>query len=766
MKKLLLLLFALLPVMSFADNVSQEKAQVIAERFFASSKVMLSNSSSSLPSLRMIWDGESKTTRSESAPAFYVFNNENGKGFVIVSGDDCTTTPILAYSYDQNFSAENMPENVSNWMNGIRSEINNARENGAKSRTAAMYEHNDRTPIVLLQTALWDQRKPYNSKLPVGYVTGCPATAISIIMRYHKWPEKGVGVIPESNDKIGSVELGHTYDWDNMPLTYNDMPTDYQKEQVGVLMRDVGAMVRTQYGGGSAGANPEETLPQLMPIYMRYNANTIKSYFKRDFSDSEWHAMLQKELDEKRPILYGGYSSGGGHQFVLDGYAADNFYHVNWGWSGVSNGYYLLTDMCPPEQGAGGSHSTDGFTQKQDAIIGIQPDPENPGGGYFDQIAYKGYPGKPYGISADVTEFKQNEVFNVTLKEFQNKGSRAFAGKIAIAHYSNNGTLKSIICSKITDYTNYPQEINDFTENYYKCTITETIEEGDYIAGVFKYQNPSEWTMIRNGYLMNDKCTEQIFIKGGDTPVPPVTTNKLKIMVGAGGYITCDGVEIKGTENVEAKANQSFEILIYPEKGYKLKQVMFGINDVTAMARNNRYVTPKINDNTTLQITFEKAEITTHNVEIISSEGGKVVYNGEDIVASSKTVEVNSGDQVKLSILPDEGYAIAKLLLNGNDLSSSILDGEFTSPVITANTKIEVSFEVVSGIKDAQNNNVKVYGENGIIVIEGAEGMIEVYSIAGAKVAAVEANANVTKISVAGNAYIVRVNGKSFKVIL
>ena len=59
---------------------------------------------------------------------------------------------------------------------------------------------------------------------------------------------------------------------------------------------------------------------------------------------SEWHQMLRKELDAKRPILYtASTKSGGGHMFVIDGYTQENYYHVNWGWSGSSNGYYLLT---------------------------------------------------------------------------------------------------------------------------------------------------------------------------------------------------------------------------------------------------------------------------------------------------------------------------------------------------------------------------------------------------------------------------------------
>ena len=42
---------------------------------------------------------------------FYIFNNEEGKGFVIIAADDCVT-PVLGYSYDNNFATENLPHNL------------------------------------------------------------------------------------------------------------------------------------------------------------------------------------------------------------------------------------------------------------------------------------------------------------------------------------------------------------------------------------------------------------------------------------------------------------------------------------------------------------------------------------------------------------------------------------------------------------------------------------------------------------------------------
>lgn len=624
MTTLFLLLFLMIPAMLSADNVSKEEAQTIAEQFFASK----STRSNYAPSLRMIWDGETVITRTETAPAFYVFNNESDGGFVIVSGDNNTVSPILGYSFEHKFNAENMPENLRNWMSGLRKEINEERANkvtlSSKSNWAN-YEYNDKQPIKLLETALWDQMSPYNSKLPLGYVTGCPATAISIVMRYHKWPEKGIGTIPSSNENIGDIKLGHTYDWDNMPLDYTGA-TEEQNEQVGILMRDVGALIRTQYGQGTAGAKPEETLPQLLPIYMRYNKSTIKSIFKKDFSEEEWHSIMQKEIDEERPILYGGYSSGGGHQFVIDGYAADNYYHVNWGWSGVSNGYYLLSSMNPPQQGTGGSSSADGFTKKQDAIIGIQPDPNNAGGGFYDLISYKPYHNNdPYGISTTATSFEEDVEFTVDMKEFQNKGTRPFTGKVAIAHFSADGFITDIISKEIS-YNVYPIDINEYTETSLKCTINYPIEPGDYICGVFKHENPSEWTPIHNGYLSNDNCTEKIVMKEATAPV----SYDMTITVGKGGKVICGNQEISdGTSVIKATEGSNVNIFILSEEGFKTHSVLYNGIEVISEVKDNTYTTPAITSASTLNVTFEDVsginDATTNQLKVYASEGFIVV---------------------------------------------------------------------------------------------------------------------------------------------
>ena len=54
-------------------------------------------------------------TASTPYTTFYIFAGTNGKGFVIISADDCVM-PILGYSATSTFATENMPANVKGWL--------------------------------------------------------------------------------------------------------------------------------------------------------------------------------------------------------------------------------------------------------------------------------------------------------------------------------------------------------------------------------------------------------------------------------------------------------------------------------------------------------------------------------------------------------------------------------------------------------------------------------------------------------------------------
>ncbi|MBQ4005956.1 MAG: C10 family peptidase [Muribaculaceae bacterium] len=57
--------------------------------------------------------------------------------------------------------------------------------------------------------------------------------------------------------------------------------------------------------------------------------------------------MIVDELNASRPVMYAGQASDGGHEFICDGYNSEGYFHFNWGWSGNSNGYFLLPRSTP-----------------------------------------------------------------------------------------------------------------------------------------------------------------------------------------------------------------------------------------------------------------------------------------------------------------------------------------------------------------------------------------------------------------------------------
>jgi hypothetical protein len=57
----------------------------------------------------------------------------------------------------------------------------------------------------------------------------------------------------------------------------------------------------------------------------------IRSY---NYTNSAWISILENELNNSRPIYYGGTDNIEGHAFVLDGYynESDNtYFHTNYG---------------------------------------------------------------------------------------------------------------------------------------------------------------------------------------------------------------------------------------------------------------------------------------------------------------------------------------------------------------------------------------------------------------------------------------------------
>jgi hypothetical protein len=326
-----------------------------------------------------------RVAHADDYSSYYVFNVGNNQGFVIVSGDS-RTTAILGYADSGSLSADELPDGLRFMLDCYAEEVEMLAaydDDGSQQAAApAAPRHSamstTRHAIAPMVATRWDQGTPYNAYCPtIGdelCVTGCVATAMAQAMYYYQWPEEQTSAIPAYTTRTNKISIGKLlptkFSWSDMTTTYgNSYSGSAAETAVAKLMQYCGAALQMDYGvSGSSAYNA--SIAGVLKEYFGYNA----SYAQRPFySYVDWVNLIYSELAAGRPVILGGQSAGGGHSFVCDGYDTDDYFHINWGWGGYSDGFFRLSALTPLEQGIGGSSTLDGFSFSQDAVIGISP---------------------------------------------------------------------------------------------------------------------------------------------------------------------------------------------------------------------------------------------------------------------------------------------------------------------------------------------------------------------------------------------------------
>lgn len=301
----------------------------------------------------------------------YVVNS--AAGFVILAADDVAPA-ILGYADNGNFDPNNIPPNMQAWLDDYSAYIATAAENGGRVISApADPSLTDIAPIV---STRWNQGAPYYNMCPTvngqRTYTGCVATAIAQVMNTYRHPATGTGTNSYTwNNQTLSLNFSDiTFDWDNMADTYGSNSTPAEQNAVAELMYACGIACYMNYGTGGSGANGVNLAVGLIN-YLGYDASL--KYLSRDyFTLPQWCRMLHEQLSTGHPLYYDGANANIGHAFVIDGYrSSDGFFHLNWGWGGMSDGYYSIITLDPDSQGIGGS--TEGYYLGQSAIFGLKP---------------------------------------------------------------------------------------------------------------------------------------------------------------------------------------------------------------------------------------------------------------------------------------------------------------------------------------------------------------------------------------------------------
>lgn len=375
MKKLHFLVIALLVALqAAAAPVDINTAQATAQRFVQS---RIADRRHKAPArgldLKLVHAEGSQTALNQ--PVYYIFNSD--AAYVIVSGDS-RAREVLAWG-DSPIDLANIPCNMRVWLENYKGQIEYLQSHpdmvvDSKPRRASLRDSQSVEPLL---TAEWDQGDPYNRECPLSgnehCYTGCGSTSLSMIFYFWKYPTEPTPTIPAYTTDSHHFYLDAlpptTFDWDNMRDHYFGGYTSEQANAVAHLMRYIGQSERMDYTTSGSGTGTYDILQTVRRFGYDQDATVVNQenwWSGERYDDEEWGAIIQNELINGRPILMCAYSATwSGHAFNIDGYDAnDDTYHINWGWSGNGNAYYVLNAF----KGGG-----EVFNVGQQLIIGIEP---------------------------------------------------------------------------------------------------------------------------------------------------------------------------------------------------------------------------------------------------------------------------------------------------------------------------------------------------------------------------------------------------------
>lgn len=322
--------------------------------------------------------------------AYYIFSA--GDRTLFASADD-VAAPLLGYVISSDFNVDDMAPAMQWWLSEYAREIAWAVANGIKPYAAT--NSDDRTSIPPLVSTTWNQGAPYNDLCPLKNgkrtYTGCVATSTAQVMNYHKWPVTGTGTVSyEWNDETLSMDLGSTtFSWGDMLDNYPtaDAGTEAERQAVATLMKACGYALHMTYGLDEDNGSGAYSSDIANVLSSNFGYDAAVHYELRDFyAPDQWEQMIYDNLAKIGPLIYGGRGSAGGHSFVCDGYDADGYFHINWGWGGASDDYFRLSALNPSSLGAGGGAG--GFNSNQNATLGIR----KPQSGSVKPLPYIGCP--------------------------------------------------------------------------------------------------------------------------------------------------------------------------------------------------------------------------------------------------------------------------------------------------------------------------------------------------------------------------------------
>ena len=217
------------------------------------------------------------------------------------------------------------------------------------------------------------------------------------------------------------------------------------------------------------------------------------------------------------------------------------------------------------------------------------------------------------------------------------------------------------------------------------------------------------------------------------------------ISCGSNGTVTADSETISH--------GQSVSFTITPNEGYMIEEVLYNGTDVTNKVKNGIYTIANVNGDVNLSVTFKIAEF---NISVVCGTGGSV---------TSSAQFVNYGESVTFIITPDEGRKIVSVILNGNDITNDVIDGQYTVNNIKDHVILTVTFgygDIAMQISCSEGCQIQINdvllgsGVQNTQIPYGSDMTIRLYPEQGYDIAFVTINGSDVTSKFENNVYVIR----------
>ena len=226
------------------------------------------------------------------------------------------------------------------------------------------------------------------------------------------------------------------------------------------------------------------------------------------------------------------------------------------------------------------------------------------------------------------------------------------------------------------------------------ATVTFSPDGGNRIASVKLNGTDITSSVVNNKYtISNIKANTTLAVT---FEAIPVTTHTFSITASGSGTATYNSTAVRGkTQSFTVNDGASATVTFTPDTGYRIASVEVNGTDVTSKVSSNKYTISNITANTTLAVTFEAIPPTTYTLSITSSGNGYVAYDGNTVRGKTASFSIVEGTNAILKFSADEGNRLKSVKVNGQNVTSTIVNNQYTVSNVKANTTIEVVFEAI-----------------------------------------------------------------------